>query len=79
MSYTLVYPLILNFTILGKATKLVNAIQSDEVLIKYLDTWGPKCVIFKFNSLEEQKTFKKVLTGDPQIKKHIKDRILTIE
>jgi phage pi2 protein 07 len=79
MSYNRVYPLILNFTLLGKATRLVNAVQSDELLNTYLDTWGAKCVVFKFNSLEEQEVFKKALKRDPEIKKYIRNKTLIIE
>lgn len=74
-----VYPLIFEFLLLGKATKLANAIKRDPRLEPLLDTYGPKCVVLKFKTDESKEHTKKELIKIPYIQRGIKNKLIKIE
>ena len=78
-TYTVTYPLVVEYILLGKATKLGKSLEKDTLLSKYLDCYGPKYVVMKFPYQEVKDYYKKTLLNIPEIKKGIKNKLIKID
>ena len=71
-------PLIFEFTVLGKATKMVGWIKCSPPLMKYYSTYGPKTIVFEFDSQEEKDRFKSAIERHVHVRRLIRTHQMKI-